>query len=233
MAGPNKLLMGIASLLGASLKRKREKADYLERLGLSQAYRQEEWDRQNKIRQEERLRSEAASIKEYDRRYDQGRKDAIFDHKMSRNDAINTMLAKGGYRPEERDIAFARRRLATEREELVAQGLDEKKTQKLFRTLEPVFDTMEPYLKETLSDSENYYPELHTKGKSDHRNSFLAMQKMQEIISGGLRAEGFPLADATMLAEQIAPDFARQAFGPQSNERRLSGIDLIRGATTP
>ena len=185
MARPNKLLMTIASLLGASAKRKRE---------------QDQWEKRRSIEQ---------------------------------NDAINAMLAKGGYLPEERAIAFARRRLATEREELVAQGLDVRKTQELFTKLSPAFGAMDSSFQNTLSDSENYYPELHTKGKSDHRNSFLAMQKMQEIISGGLRAEGFPLADATMLAEQIAPDFARQAFGPQSDERRLSGIDLIRGATTP
>jgi hypothetical protein len=200
MARPNKLLMGIASLLGTSLKRKREKADYLERLGLEQAT----WEKRRSIQQ---------------------------------NDAINQMLAGEGYLPQERATAFARRRLATEREELVAQGLDEKKTQGLFTKLSPAFGAMEPYLQDILKDSENYYPELHKKGKSDHRNSFLAMQKMQEIISGGLRAEGFPLDYATMKAEEIAPDFAKQAFGPQSDERRLAGLDLmrtqIREATTP
>ena len=185
MAGPNKFLMGVASLIGASLKRKREKA---------------QWEKRRSIEQ---------------------------------NDAINSMLAKGGYRPEERGLAFARRRLATERGELVAQGLDARKTQELFTKLSPTFGGMDSSFQNTLSDSENYYPELHTQGKRDHRDSFLAMQKMQEIISGGLQAEGFPLEYATMTAEKIAPDFARQAFGPQSSERRLAGIDLIRGATNP
>jgi len=200
MAGPNKLLMGIASLLGGYSKRKREKADYMEKLGLDQAI----WQNRRGINQE---------------------------------DALNRALAMKGYRPDEQELAFGRMREETERKELVAQGLSYEKTQELFTKLTPAFGAMDSDLQGILSDSENYYPEFHKKGKSDYIDSFRAMARMQELISGGLQAEGFPLDYATMKAEQIAPDFAAQAFGPQSDERRLAGLDLmrsqIRGAIAP
>ena len=76
----------------------------------------------------------------------------------------------------------------------------------------------------------NYYPANFKTGSTSASKSQKAMQELQDSIVIGLMEspQGFTLEEATLQAENLAPIFARQAFGPGSDERKLSGIDLMQ-----
>jgi hypothetical protein len=55
MPRPNKLLMGIASLLGAYTGKKRQEEDFLKRLNLRNALEEQQWQRRNKEQEQQAL----------------------------------------------------------------------------------------------------------------------------------------------------------------------------------
>ena len=55
MPRPNKLLMGIASLLGAYTGKKRQEEDFLKRLNLRNTLEEQQWQRRNKEQQQQAL----------------------------------------------------------------------------------------------------------------------------------------------------------------------------------
>jgi hypothetical protein len=221
MAGPNKLLMGIASLLGASLKRKREKADYLERLGLSQTYRQEEWDRQNEIREEDRLRSEEASIKEYDRRYAQGREDTLLDRALSRGIAQNTMLRSKGYAPGQLEEFYS----DMQQDRKYEAGVSPLN---LYKKVESQFDNMSQPDQVTLLNQKNWDPE-GISSRSGKSKANRALENFKQIIIVGLQRDfGFSTDEATKLTTNLAPLLLQQHFGRGSTEEKLLGVSLMR-----
>jgi len=220
MAGPNKLLMGIASLLGASLKRKREKADYLERLGLSQASRREESDRIYE-----------RDIEESDRRYERGledsrlaedrrRQNTLLDRAMSQSIAQNSMLRSKGYAPEELEEFYS----DMQQDRKYEAGVDPVE---LYGKVSTQFDGMSQPDRITLGDQKNWDPEsITSRGRKSRATA--AMDHFRQIIIVGLQRDfGFSTDEATKLTTNLAPLLLQQHFGMGSIEGKLLGVPLM------
>ena len=227
MAGPNKLLMGIASLLGASLKRKREKADYLERLGLSQAFRREESDRIYERGRKESDRIYERGLEDSRLAEDRRRQNTLLDRAMSRRQDRSTMLQSEGLPPT--DEGFQTYLASMQQKRKVKEGVD---AVKLFRDISPQIKTISPKDQVTLKDPLYWYPENLEKRKK--LKSEQATARVKRIIMNRLTRSPYDFSnrDAASTAETLLIPILDQAFGSGTFEAQMSGIALIKDRVT-
>ena len=227
MAGPNKLLMGIASLLGASLKRKREKADYLERLGLSQSYRRDESDRIYERGLEDSRLAEASRREDENRRWDRSRQATLSDAEAARLNKRATTLTTAGFPPtKEGWEGYTASRQQNRR---VEEGVD---AVKLFRDISPQIDTISPKDQATLNDPLYWYPENLEKRKK--LKSEEATARIKRIIMNRLTRSPYDFSnrDAASAAETLLIPILDQAFGSGTLEAQMSAMALIKDRVT-
>ena len=223
MAGPNKLLMGIASLLGASLKRKREKADYLERLGLSQAFRREESDRIYERGREESDRIYERGLEDSRLAEDRRRQNTLLDRAMSRSQDRNTMLQSKGFSPTAEGHATYLDAMQQDRK--YEAGVS---PWKLYEKVESQFNSMSQPDQVTLLNQKNWDPE-GISSRSGKSKANRALENFKHIIIVGLQRDfGFSTDEATKLTTNLAPLLLQQHFGRGSTEEKLLGVPLMR-----
>jgi hypothetical protein len=221
MAGPNKLLMGIASLLGASLKRKREKADYLERLGLSQASRRDESDRIYERGRKESDRIYERGLEDSRLAEDRRRQNTLLDRAMSQSIAQNSMLRSKGYAPEELEEFYS----DMQQDRKYEAGVNPVE---LYEKVESQFRSMAQPDQVTLLNQKNWDPEgITSKGRKSRANR--ALENFKHIIIVGLQRDfGFSTDEATKLTTNLSPLLLQQHFGRGSTEGKLLGVPLMR-----
>ena len=221
MAGPNKLLMGIASLLGASLKRKREEADYLERLGLSQAYRREESDRIYERGREESDRIYERGLEDSRLAEDRRRQNTLLDRALSQSIAQNTMLRSKGYAPGQLEEFYS----DMQQDKKYEEGVDPLN---LYKKVESQFNNMSQPDQVTLLNQKNWDPE-GISSRSGKSKANRALENFKHIIIVGLQRDfGFSTDEATKLTTNLAPLLLQQHFGRGSTEEKLLGVPLMR-----
>lgn len=154
---------------------------------------------------------------------------AYHGNKRRKREALNDILFKAGYSPGQEAEYMDTMRKLTERR---AGGgtIGEQDMTDLFGQMRLRLEGLSQYSKDILADPANYYPANFKKGSTSASKSQEAMQELQDSIVMGLikSPQRFTLEEATLQAENLAPIFARQAFGPGSDERKLSGIDLMQ-----
>ena len=221
MAGPNKLLMGVASLIGASLKRKREKADYLERLGLSQASRREESDRIYERGRKESDRIYERGLEDSRLAEDRRRQNTLLDRAFSRETAQNTMLRSKGYTPGQLEEFYSDMQQDKKYEEGVNPWT-------LYEKVSGQFDSMPQPDRITLGDQKNWDPEgINSRTRKSNANR--ALENFKHIIIVGLQRDfGFSTDQATKLTSNLAPLLLQQHFGRGSTEGKLLGVPLMK-----